>query len=219
MPEEAPSQRSGRPVIEVLAVAAGMVVFALFSHRGLPWILVGATGLLVAAASIERSLRRAPRVAALLGLGGFSGKTALFAVLGCAIGAGGGLLHRRTLGLPLLPAGGLGVFAAMACLIGATEELVYRGWLQGRLQTLGWPVAVVVVAAAHAAYKSALFAWPPGPAQIDCAAMAGWTFVGGVVLGLLRQISDSVVPPIVAHAVFDLLVYGALVRAPWWVWG
>jgi membrane protease YdiL (CAAX protease family) len=49
--------------------------------------------------------------------------------------------------------------------------------------------------------------------------MAGWTFVGGVVLGLLRQISDSVVPPIVAHAVFDLLVYGALVRAPWWVWG
>jgi membrane protease YdiL (CAAX protease family) len=205
-------------VIEVLAVAAGMVAFALFSHRGLPWILVGTTGLLIAAASLERSLRRAPRVAALLGLDGFSGETVLFAIVGCALGAGAGLLHRRGLELPLLPAGGLEVFAAVACLIGATEELLYRGWLQGRLRALGWPVAVVVAAAAHAAYKSALFAWPPGPAEIDCAVIAGWTFVGGVVLGLLRQFSGSVVPSMVAHAAFDLLVYGAVAHAPWWVW-
>jgi membrane protease YdiL (CAAX protease family) len=219
MSDEAPSERPGRPVIEALGVAGGMVIFAAFSHRGLPWILVSATGLLGATISLERSLRRAPRVAALLGLEGFSGKTARFAAVGGALGAGAGLLHRRGLGLPLLPAGGLEIFAAMACLIGATEELVYRGWLQGRLRTLGWPVAVVAAAAAHAAYKSALFAWPPGPAQIDCAAIAGWTFVGGVVLGLLRQLSGSVVPAMVAHAAFDLLVYGALAHAPWWVWG
>lgn len=218
MPEGARGKQAGRPVFEALAAAAGTLVFALFSHRGLPWILAGVAGLLVAAASIERSLRGAPRVAALLGLDGFSGKTALFAVFGCALGAGAGMAHRWQLELPLLPAGGMEVFASMACLIGATEELVYRGWLQGRLRALGWPVAVVAAAASHAAYKSALFAWPPGPAEIDCAAVAGWTFAGGVVFGLLRQFSGSVVPSMAAHAAFDLLVYGAVARAPWWVW-
>jgi membrane protease YdiL (CAAX protease family) len=203
---------------EVLAVAAGMVVFALFSHQGWPWILVGVAGLLVAAIAIEQSLRRTPRVGALLGLDGFSQRTALLSVVGCELGAGAGLLHRWQLDLPLLPAGGLEVFAAIACLIGATEELVYRGWLQGRLRTLGWPVAVVVAAAAHAAYKSALFAWSPGSAEIDCAVVARWTFGGGVIFGLLRQVSGSVAPSMVAHAAFDLLVYGALARAPWWVW-
>ncbi len=106
---------------------------------------------------------------------------------GAASGVGAGLRHRRGLELPLLPAGGLEIFVAVACLIGVTEELVYRGWLQGRLRALGWPVAVVAAAAPHAAYKSALFAWPPGPAEVDCAVIAGWTFVGGVVSGLLRQ--------------------------------
>jgi membrane protease YdiL (CAAX protease family) len=138
---------------------------------------------------------------------------------GAASGVGAGLRHRRGLELPLLPAGGLEIFVAVACLIGVTEELVYRGWLQGRLRALGWPVAVVAAAAPHAAYKSALFAWPPGPAEVDCAVIAGWTFVGGVVSGLLRQFSGSVVPSMVAHAAFDFLVYGAVARAPWWVWG
>jgi hypothetical protein len=39
-----------------------------------------------------------------------------------------------------------------------------------------------------------------------------------VIFGLLRQVSGSVAPSMVAHAAFDLLVYGALARAPWWVW-
>jgi membrane protease YdiL (CAAX protease family) len=218
MPDVTATGKPGRPLLEVLGVAAGMVVFALFSHRGLPWILVGLAGLLITAATLERSVRCAPGVAASLGLDGVSMKTMLLAVLGCAIGVGGGMLHRRSLGLPLLPAG-LERFALVACLIGAMEELIYRGWLQGRLRPLGWPVAVAAAAAAHTAYKAALFVWPPWPSQIDCAAIVEWTFIGGVIAGLLRQFSRSVVPPMAAHAVFDLAVYGAVVHAPWWVWG
>jgi len=195
-----------------------MVVFALFAHRSLPWILISFAGLLVTAAALERSLRCTPDVAASLGLTGFSASTLALAILGCAIGGGGGVLHRRALGLPLLPAG-LERFAFVACLIGAMEELIYRGWLQGRLRPLGWPVAVAAAAAAHAAYKSALFAWPSGPSGVDCLSLAEWTFVGGVIAGLLRQFPGSVVPPLVAHAAFDLVVYGAVARAPWWVWG
>jgi membrane protease YdiL (CAAX protease family) len=218
MPEGAPGERSGRPVIEVLAVAAGMVVFALFSHRGLPWILVGVGGFLLAAAAIERSLRSATHPAALCGLGGFSRKLILFAAVGCVIGAGFGLLYRNWQEMSLFPKGRLEAFAVVACLVGATEELVYRGWLQGRLRALGWPVAVVAAAAAHAAYKSALFAWPPGPMDIDLAGIGLLTAAGGMVFGLLREFSGSVVPAVLAHAAFDFLVYGALARAPWWVW-
>ena len=218
MPKGGPGGQSGPAVVESLGVAGGMVVFALFSHRGWPWILAGAAGLIVAAAAIGRSLCRTPRLAALLGLGGFSGRIAWFVAVGCILGAGAGVLHRWELELPLWPAGGLESFGAIACVIGAAEELLYRGWLQSRMQTLGWPVAVVAAAAAHAAYKSALFAWPPGPAEINWAVVAGWTFVVGVLFGLLRQFSGSVVPSVAAHAAFDLLVYGAVAHAPWWVW-
>lgn len=218
MAEAATAKKPGRPLLEILGVAAGMVVFALFSHRALPWILVSIAGLLIAAAALERSLRSAPGVAGLLGLAGFSGKIGLITILGCAIGVGGGLLHRQSLGLPLAPAG-LERFAIVACLIGAMEELIYRGWLQGRLRPLGWPVAVVVAAAAHTVYKLALFAWPLGPSAVDYAALAEWTFLGGVIAGLLRQSSGSAIPPMAAHAAFDLIVYGALARSPWWVWG
>jgi membrane protease YdiL (CAAX protease family) len=48
--------------------------------------------------------------------------------------------------------------------------------------------------------------------------VALWTFVGGITFGLIRELSSSVIPPILAHAMFDLLVYGAVARAPWWVW-
>jgi membrane protease YdiL (CAAX protease family) len=218
LPEAKPDERRGRLVIAVVAASAGMVVFALFSHRGPPWIVLGAIALLVVAAAIGRSLRRATRPAALLGLGGLSRRAVLFSIVGAVIGTGAGLLHRKGLGIPLWPVGGLEAFAAVACLIGATEELLYRGWIQGTARPFGWPAAVAIAAVAHAAYKTALFAWPPGPIAIDYAAIGLWTVAGGIVIGLLREISGSVVPSMLAHAAFDFVVYGALAHAPWWVW-
>ncbi len=196
-----------------------MVVFAVCSHQHLPWIGLGVAGLLVAVGAIERSLRRTPGAAALLGVDGFRWKAARFTFVGLVAGVILGALYRLELELPLLPGGGWGAFVGLACLVGATEELVYRGWLQGRLQPWGAFAAVMAAAAAHAAYKSALFAWPPAPSAVNGVIVAGWTFVGGVIFGGLRQVSGSVLPAVAAHAAFDLLVYGAVVHAPWWVWG
>ena len=217
--EAAPRERVTRPILEVLAVSLGMVLFAWFAHRGLPWITLSTVGLLVTAATIVISLRSLPRPAEVLGLAGLPRHPVFFFVVGAVIGAGGGMLHRYSLGLSVWPAGGVEVFAAIACLIGATEELVYRGWLQGRAQVLGGPAAIVIAAVAHAAYKTALFAWPTTPMAIDYAGIALWTLLGGLVLGLLRAYSESVGPSMLAHAAFDFMVYGALVYAPWWVWG
>jgi membrane protease YdiL (CAAX protease family) len=212
--------RRGRLVIEVLAASVGMVVFVAFSHRGLPWILAGVAGFLLTAAAIVPSLRSPSEAVALLGLSGFSRKTVLFTIVGFIAGAGGALVRRSSLGLSLLPAGGLAAFAAVACLIGATEELIYRGWLQGRIRIFGWPAAVAVAAIAHGAYKTALFAWPPESigGEMDCMSIGLWAAAAGIVPGLLREFSGSVVPAMVAHAAFDLFLYGALSRAPWWVW-
>ncbi len=204
-----------------VVAAAGMVVFALLAHRGLPWIVPGAIGLLVASVAIGDSLRRAARPVELVGLGGsgavHSGAV-LFCVLGVVLGAGAGVLHRTSLGLAAWPLQGAGAFVVVACLIGAAEELVYRGWLQGAMRLLGWPAAVAIAAVAHAAYKTALFSGMSVPVAGDLLSIAVPTVVGGMVLGVLRQLSGSVVPCLVAHAVFDFVVYRSVAHAPWWVW-
>ena len=79
-------------------------------------------------------------------------------------------------------------------------------------------VAVVVAALAHTAYKTALFAFPPAGVAIDLRYLAVWTLIGGVVFGALRELSGSVLAPLAAHVVFDIIVYGENVQAPWWVW-
>lgn len=218
MPDLVRAEARGAAIAEASAVALGLVVFALLSHQQLPLLAAGAGGLLVAAVVLGRSLARTERPAEMLGLTGFSSRTALLTAAGCALGAALGALHRWRLGLTLLPIGMPEGFAALACLIGATEELIYRGWLQGRLRGIGWPAAIVAAACAHAAYKTALFAWPSTPGHVALLSLAGWTIGGGILFGLLREYSRSLIPPLLAHAVFDLVTYGAVDRPPWWVW-
>jgi len=143
----------------------------------------------------------------------------ILTVVGGVLGTVAGLSHRDTLGISLFPSGNIETFVLMACLIGATEELVFRGWLLGRARMLGWPAAIVIAAVAHAAYKTALFAWPADPTPVDLAEIAVWTAAGGIMLGLMRRISGSVLPPMLAHIAFDFAVYRAVAQAPWWVWG
>jgi len=204
-----------RPALEAAAVTAAMVLFALFAHRGLPWSAVSGAGLLATAALIGTSLRNTPWPA------GPRSRVVPLAVVGIAIGALGGVLQRQQAGALPEPATGLQLFVLLACLIGITEELVYRGWMLGRLGGLGWPVAVAFTALSHAAYKTALFSWPPDSLSMgfNLAGIALWTVAGGMVLGVLRVASRSVLPAVLAHAVFDAVVYSAFATPPWWVWG
>lgn len=213
------ARADARGVIGIAAAAAGMVLFAFCAHQGLPWLAAGLAGFAVAAAAIAWSGFGDAQPAELLGLEGFTRKAAVIAIAGLAIGAGAGLAHRITLGMPLFPTAGVEAFVLVACLIGAVEELIYRGWLQGRARMLGWPAAVVIAAVAHAAYKTALFAWPADPVPVDLAGIALWTAAGGIVLGLLRVLSGSIVPPMLAHIAFDFVVYRSIADPPWWVWG
>jgi len=253
------------PVAAAVA-CVGMVLFGLFAHAGLPRRIASFAGLAMAAGAIGVSLRRTPS-AALFGIPRLSRALAAWAAAGCALGCGLGVLFRMHVDGSYIPAS-LGSFVIVAVLIGAAEELLYRGYVQGQLASLGrqrcfsdvrggsphppresagsprvqaaigaaaaesrrarcetcafvlgWPAAVAIAAAGHTLYKCGLFVFPPEGAAIDLAALACMTFFGGLAFGVLRHLSGGVLSPVLAHAVFDLLVYGDRMQAPWWVWG
>lgn len=110
----------------------------------------------------------------------------------------------------------LGSFTVVAISIGAIEELLFRGWMFSQFRNKWvWP-GVLFTSFAHAAYKSILFLSPYLPYQVDSMNLFLITFEAGIFLGLTRLISGSVWPALLAHSLFDLLVYGDQ-QVPWWV--
>jgi membrane protease YdiL (CAAX protease family) len=197
--------------------AAGLCFFALFVHSGFPLVLLSASGLVAAAVAIHLSLRADASPARTWGLGRPSRSVVLWTLVGCALGVALGLAHRFRYAADLLP-GRLAPFALVAVLIGSTEELIYRGYLQGTWRRLGPAWAAVGAAAAHTAYKCSLFVLRPEGVEVSLGVLAALTFLGGLAFGALRERSGSVLPPLAAHAWFEIVVYGGLSSAPWWVW-
>jgi membrane protease YdiL (CAAX protease family) len=105
-----------------------------------------------------------------------------------------------------------------AASIGASEQLLFRGYVQGRLYRLGSVPAVVLAAAAHTAYKLSLFVFLPEGVAVDYVSLAFLNFLGGIAAGTLREWSGSVIPPLAGHVLFDIMVYGENSQAPWWIW-
>jgi membrane protease YdiL (CAAX protease family) len=238
-----------------LLFAAAAVGFALTAHRE-AWAAwrgaflalagVGICGGWVAAEDPIGSIFGRPR-------GNRLGRWIVLAV-GLAILAA--VAYRWQLGEKYFPTS-LHWFAIAAMAIGATEELLWRGWMQGALtETFGSVpllrrrsapcgsvhgtackqavahddknfgsasvAAVLAVAGSHAAYKTALFVFPPdGIARQSPGALlfiASVTFGFGAVLGLMRVRQGTIAAPMAFHVLFDLLVYGQYASAPWWVW-
>ncbi|MGB2795905.1 MAG: CPBP family intramembrane glutamic endopeptidase [Phycisphaerae bacterium] len=202
---------------EAAVAGAGMVVFALFAHSLSATFAFSAAGLTLTAAALVRAVVRSRSPLILFGLAPVARKTALYAALGAALGLGLSVWYRWHIGAPPLPEAFRG-FALVAALIGSAEEVLYRGYVQGRVRRLGPVGAVACAALLHTAYKSALFALPGAAATIDLEFIVAATFIGGLVFGALRQLSGNVLAPLAAHAAFDLVVYAELAAAPWWVW-
>jgi membrane protease YdiL (CAAX protease family) len=197
-----------------------MVVFGLCAHQpGVNW-LPSVLALAVTAGVMGTSLRSEPVPARLLGFDAQTHFLPPYAILGIVLGIMGGLSHGGPGGLPRQELQGVHPNVLLAGLVGVTEELVFRGWLLGRALPLGTPAAVVIAAIAHAAYKTALFVWPPDTvrATFDLSGILVGTIEGGLVVGALRVASGSVVPAMLAHAAFDATVYAGLASPPWWVW-
>jgi membrane protease YdiL (CAAX protease family) len=216
--ESAPLPARHDPALQATAASAGMVLFALAAHAPLPAFSLAIAGLFVTALAISVSLPSPGSFGHLFGFNGLSRPVVRWSLVGLGAGVGLAVLFRQSVGRPLFLTG-VHQFVLVAAAIGAAEELLFRGFVQGRLARLGWPAAVILAALAHTAYKTALFAFPPEDLVIQYGTLAFWTFLVGAVLGLTRHLSKSVLPTLTAHVLFDVFVYDDWAEAPWWVWG
>jgi membrane protease YdiL (CAAX protease family) len=108
-------------------------------------------------------------------------------------------------------------FALVAAGIGLMEEVAYRGFVQDALRRWGALLAIAVASAAHTAYKTSLFVLPDVAVRPDLWTLAIGTFVVGLLAGLARERGAGLLFPVAGHVVFDVIAYGDLTGAPWWV--
>lgn len=202
---------------EVLLCSANLVLFAYLAEYPFPVKTAAFVPLIFVAAVIGNqininaaAIKQKPKNIFRRGL--FK-----YYIVAVQIGIIGGLAYRGSFYMPLLPTTVNG-FIFIAALIGLTEELVFRGYMQSRLAIINQPVAIFLAALAHALYKTFLFLSPAALPRHDLLHFFLWTLIASVIVGLLKQTSKSIIPAIIAHIVFDMIVYAEMTHAPWWVW-
>jgi len=208
-------QHPGR-IRDVLLSFTGILLFAGFIHDPFPLLLLAIGGLACTAVVIGFSARHMT-IREAFGLKRLNRKVLLYTLPAIVIGVIMGMLTRSRFELTLIPAGFTGI-AIVAPLVGSSEELVFRGYMQGQLRSIGKLFSILTASALHTSYKLLIILTLAIPLQFDFFYLIFWTYVGGLLLGLLRELSGSTIPPVIAHAVFDIVLYGGLASAPVWVW-
>jgi membrane protease YdiL (CAAX protease family) len=209
------SQKASR-ILEALLALTGICIFALFIHSESLFIVIAFLGLVLTALNISKTITDRSSFLSVFGIIPFCKKTIIYSFVGIFAGGILGLYYRQAFDHPLLPTT-LTIFAVVAPLIGITEELVFRGFIQGRLRVSGSYLSVILAACGHTLYKYLVLKTMPS-LQIDFQFLVLWTLIGGLIFGTLREISKSVIPSSLAHACFDVIVYGGFSTAPIWVW-
>jgi len=207
----------GKPVIDIALFLAGILIFAFFIGRPGILIIPGIAGLLLSVAMISLRTKVFSDLAPVFGIGRLSRVSLYFFVIAGLAGLLLGMVYRNSLHIGVLPVR-LTRFALVASLIGATEELLFRGYLQSGIRRFGLVFSVLVADIAHTAYKLLFFLSMQAGSEISLTRLVIWTLAGGVIFGLLKEYSKSTVIPVVAHGVFDIIVYGDRLIAPWWIW-
>lgn len=200
----------------VSGVVTGILLFALFIHDPWPRRIIALVALTGSSVLLGYSIRNSSWLNA-FGLAPMSRKILFYMIPALILGMGLGWLTRLTFDLSPFPAS-VSHFALIAPLIGATEELIFRGFIQGYLRPIGRIFSVVYTSAVHTCYKLLVILSLSVPLQFDFFFLVIWTFLGGVVFGALKEGAKSSVPPVIAHAMFDIILYSGYAVAPVWVW-
>lgn len=202
---------------EAILCSFGLMVFSFFIHFPFPIRLLSFAALLIAAFIISKNIHSFSDIKKITGEGAATGVGLLYCIAGIAGGILFAIMYRWHMDISFFPKS-LHGFVFVAALIGCTEELVFRGFIQEQTRPINAPFSVFFSTLSHTGYKCCLFLSPAIGANIDIGYLALWTFSAGIVFGTLRHFSKSVLPSLIAHALFDILVYAEFVNAPWWVW-
>jgi membrane protease YdiL (CAAX protease family) len=195
----------------------GLMVFSFFIQYKFPVRLFSFAALLMSAFIISRNIRSLSDFKRITGEFISPGITLLLFISGIALGIVLAVFYRWHLDLSLFPKS-VHLFVITAAFIGCMEELVFRGFLQEYVKSINGPFSVLFSTLSHTGYKCCLFLSPLITANIDIGFLALWTLLAGILSGTIRHLSKSLLPSLIAHALFDILVYAEFVSAPWWVW-
>ena len=213
-------KRRGYEIAPILVFSIGVIGFALTAHRE-AWLTLRTASLVLVGVGLIIGWSCAGQISTLIiGKPHRNHPFIRIAIVAClAIPASIG--YRLLLETTILPSH-LYWFAFVAMTVGLTEEILWRGWMQGILTGRFGPwVAVPTTALSHTAYKTALFVFPPSGISerptIALVVIAALTFGFGAFLGVIRYRQGTVASPVAFHMVFDLLVYGGCDSIPWWV--
>lgn len=209
--------KPGTSIFEPIACSLSLMIFAFFVHFQLPVKLVSFASLCIPAYIIGKNITSLSDIKKITGEASNLKSLTIYSIAGLVTGLILSVTYRRSIDAPLFPED-IKSFAIVASMIGSMEELIFRGYIQQSVRGKNGIIPVLFSTTAHTGYKCALFLSPFNSAPIDIGFLAFWTFLAGLILGVLRHLSGSVVPSLSAHALFDILVYGELISAPWWVW-
>lgn len=201
---------------DVFLSFACILLFAGFIHHPFPVKLVAFGGMVGTAAVLGFATRKLT-ILELFGIHRINRKILLYIIPAIILGFSLGILTRNRFELSLIPEGITRV-AFVAPLVGAMEELLFRGYIQWQIRPSGKILSILSTSAFHTCYKLLVILSLAAPLQFDFFFLIFWTFAGGVLFGILRELSESSIPPLLAHAIFDIMLYGGMATAPMWVW-
>jgi membrane protease YdiL (CAAX protease family) len=202
---------------ESILALAGVYIFSMFIHSNSIIIILAFLGLIITAISINHAADDLRSLGRIFGITPVLKKVALHTIIGVTFGCLLGILYRHVSRSAILPST-LTKIAIISPVIGITEELLFRGFILGRMRPFGKIISVLYAAAGHSLYKYLLLISLSFDTGINFPVLITLTFFVGIILGVLRVVSSNIIPAASAHACFDVLVYGGYISAPVWVW-
>jgi len=209
------AQQKSTVLYNAILCSAGCIVFAWFIHYPFPFQLAAFVSLIAFMISIR--LNSSDDLLKKSFSGFFSSRMMVFNLTGLLMGTAAALYYRNSYGMLLFPQT-FKNFTFIAIAIAVTEELVFRGFIQGQLSKLNPSFSIAFGALSHVAYKAALFLSPFAVIKIDVVSLTLFSLPVILILGVLKHCAKSILPAVIAHAAFDIIVYAEVTKAPWWVW-
>jgi membrane protease YdiL (CAAX protease family) len=204
-------------ILEVFFTLLGIGAFAWFIHGEKYQLIIAFGSLILVSLIISFSVIHSEGIYLIIGSDWLNKRALVFSLVGFITGIGLAVLYRVRIGLSFFPVT-LTTVAIISPLIGITEELIFRGYIQGRMKIFGIFISIFLAAAGHAYYKYLVLKSLQTEIGTDFVWMILVTFIMGLILGAARENSGSIIPALVWHATFDIIFYGDFQSIPVWVW-
>lgn len=210
--------KTGKAIIlyELLVLFVLLILFSWFIHVRYPLRLISFFALLFVAFIISNHHQFVKDSWQQIKSGTFSNRMIVYNLIGLQLGVLIAIYFRFSSQMNVLPQS-FHWFVITGIAIAITEELLFRGVVQPMAENINYYSAPVVAALMHSVYKAMIFV-PLAGSNPDITSLFVGSFIAYIGLGYLKQFSGSILPPVIVHVVFDILVYAEYTKAPWWVW-